>query len=381
MNKQLLLVISVLTILLSSCNKQPQLKVKGSISNAIDKTLYFELFDMDTIRILDSTVLDKKGLFQFKTKLPDVPEFYRLRIENKVIYLAADSAVNITIQENASNFGKSYQVEGSEICNEIKYLSDIQGETIAKIDELTHQLQSNLLKDQDYQEKVSSLLNKQREEAKRIIYKKIGSPAAYFALFQRTHNALIFNPYNAEDSRVFAGVATFWDTFYPNSPRSIQLKALTLQGIKAIRNNKNTPVKIIEKNADTSFEITLPNMNGKEISLSAFKGKVVLLDFTALKGRFSSAHNLFLRALHSKYAKRGFEIYQISYDPDEEFWKTSSKNLPWVSVRDKNLLESEYLQTFRIETLPTFFLFDRKGELYLRESSIKDVNKEIQRLL
>ena len=136
-----------------------------------------------------------------------------------------------------------------------------------------------------------------------------------------------------------------------------------------------------EQDKSTYFEITLPNIYDKVLSLSSLKGKVVLLDFTAYQAEFSPSRNLRLRELYNSYSKQGFEIYQVSFDTDENLWKTAAANLPWVCVHDKNNAQSQYLTTYNVQNLPTFFLIDRGGNLTSRDAMIKDLNKEIMKLL
>lgn len=69
------------------------------------------------------------------------------------------------------------------------------------------------------------------------------------------------------------------------------------------------------------IDIQLKDLKGNTRSLTDLKGKVVLIDFTVYNNAMSAAHNLALRELYNKYASQGFEIYQISLDGDEHFWK------------------------------------------------------------
>ena len=64
--------------------------------------------------------------------------------------------------------------------------------------------------------------------------------------------------------------------------------------------------------------------------LKTLKGKVVLLDFSVFQSPAGAPHNMMLRELYNKYAKDGLEIYQVSLDADEHYWKTAAGNLPWV---------------------------------------------------
>src|SRR5690606_28119817 len=81
-------------------------------------------------------------------------------------------------------------------------------------------------------------------------------------------------------------------------------------------------------------DILLPSVNGEKVTLSSLKGKVVLLDFTVYGADFSPKHNMDLNRIYERYRESGFEIYQVSFDSDEHFWKTAASNLPWITLRD-----------------------------------------------
>lgn len=369
-------------ILLAGCSRTPKLEVEGKISNAVGKVLYFELFGLDKTQVLDSVQLDKDGRFKFKTNLPEAPEFYRLRIDNRFIHLGADSAVVIKLNADGVDFGSDYHVTGSRCCEDIRYLSGLQGHTLMSVDSLSALFKAGQLSSAEYQDKLMQVFDQHRDRARKIIYDNPRSPAAYFALFQRLHNYLIFDPYDATDNKSYAAVATSWDTYFPNSLRSKHLKLLTLQGMKEIRQTRDSrKIEIQEKTKLALFEIKLPNVYGKTIPLSALQGKVVLLDFTVLQADFSPSRNLFFRELYHNYAEQGFEIYQVSLDADEQLWKTAASNLPWICVRDKNSAQSPYLHTYNVQSVPTYFLIDRNGDIALRDTQVSDLNKEILKLL
>ena len=369
-------------VLLAGCKRSPQLEVEGKISHANGKVVYFELFGMDKATILDSAKLNKEGRFKFKTKLPDAPEFYRLRIGNRFIHLAADSAAKIKLQAEGEHFGSNYTIRGSRCSENIRYLSELLGNTLMSVDSLSHLSNSGRLSNADLQEQLLVVFDQHRDKARKIIYENPRSPAAYFALFQRLHDYLIFDPYDATDNKSYAAVATSWDTYFPNSLRSKHLKLLTLQGMKEIRKNRKARTFDIKEESKMSlFEIKLPNIYGKTIPLSALQGKVVLLDFTVFQADFSPSRNLFFRELYYNYADQGFEIYQVSLDADEQFWKTGANNLPWICVRDKNGAQSNYLRSYNVQSIPTYFLIDRNGNIMLRDTQVNDLNKEVLKLL
>jgi glutathione peroxidase-family protein len=88
-----------------------------------------------------------------------------------------------------------------------------------------------------------------------------------------------------------------------------------------------------------------------------------------------------LRELYNKYQAQGLEIYQVSLDPDEHFWKQQTAALPWISVRDGDGINSQRLMMYNIQAVPDYFLIDRGNNLVKRASAIKDLEAEIKKLL
>lgn len=380
--KRGILYIVTLLLLLSGCSRSPRFKIEGNVSNADGKMLYLELFGLDSTHVIDSVKLNKKGNFHFSIKVADAPEFYRLRIDRRFIHLCADSARTITINANEESFGKSYTVKGSKCCELIRQLSMLQGKTLIKSDSIKSLYDKKIITADEYRNALFELFSGHRNQTKTIIYEDPRSPAAYFALFQRFHDYLVFDPYDKNDNKVYAAVATAWDTYWHNAPRTKHLVNLTLIGLKEIRKERDArDIKITETDESSHFNISLPDINGREIELSSLKGKVVLLDFTAYQASFSPSRNLSLRELYNKYSKKGFTIYQISLDNDEHFWKTSAVNLPWICVRDREGANSKYLVTFNVNKIPTYFIVNREGNIIARDVQISDLRNEIEKLL
>ena len=136
----------------------------------------------------------------------------------------------------------------------------------------------------------------------------------------------------------------------------------------------------IVKEADI-IDIQLKDLKGNVRTLTELKGKVVLIDFTTYNNAMSVAHNMALRELYAKYQSKGLEIYQISLDADEHFWKTSADNLPWICVRDAAGPYSQYVSIYGVAGLPSVFLVGRDNTLRLRGEMIEDLEAEIRKLL
>ena len=221
------------------------------------------------------------------------------------------------------------------------------------------------------------------------IFREPMKASSYFALFQTLYaggqSVLIFNPRSsAEDVKVFAAVATSWDTFYPNEERGANLHNIAIEGMKDVRlaQNRMAGATIDASKVSTTgiIDFTLADNKGVQRSLSSLKGKVVLLDFHLFANEKSMQRIMMLRELYNKYHAAGFEIYQVSVDQDEHFWKTQTAALPWVSTRVDDSTD-KVLQLYNVAQIPTFFLLDKNCNVVKRDVQIKDVDAEIKALL
>ena len=382
--KKLLFACSLL-LLLTAC--QERFSVEGRVENAEKQSLYFEWQSLEGTQLLDSVVLKADGKFSFKQAMPESPEFYRLRLGKQSIPVAVDSLCKIKIYTDSAHFNTQYTVEGSRQTEYLRELSLLQKQTMAKFDSIDALWVSGKLKREDCLAQMLACVDEYKTAAAQYIYNDPKSPAAYFALYQRLHRYLIFNPSDKEDSKLFAAVATSWELFYPESKRTKNLKQLALSGMADIRKQREAEaapqqdIIINEIEYLSYFPIALPNIFGEKQALSDLEGKVILLDFTAYQTDYSAARTLQMRELYQQFEGRGFEIYQVSLDTDEHFWKTSALNLPWVCVRDSRSLASPYLRMYNVQQIPTFFLIDKEGHLVARDETIADLSKEIVRLL
>jgi peroxiredoxin len=116
---------------------------------------------------------------------------------------------------------------------------------------------------------------------------------------------------------------------------------------------------------ETKLDPDLVDINGKRIKLSSLRGKYVLLTFWSADSQECIEENLQLKRLYNTYKNRGFEIYQINLDTDEQKWKNavSFDELPWISTREDDPSNPYNARLYNIQTLPSNFLYDRDGNV------------------
>ena len=367
----------------ASCNKN-QFTVEGQIAGAKDSVLYFENVGLEGINVLDSVKLNDNGDFSFSQDATTAPEFYRLRIADQIINVSIDSTETVQVKSQYPGMASNYTISGSDNCEKIRELALKQIDLQAKAIALQSNTELGIAKAND---SIQTLINAYKEEVKRnYIYKEPYKAYAYFALFQAIGNYLIFNPRaNKDDIKAFAAVATSWDTYYPHAERGQNLHNIAIEGMKNQRivEAQNADIQIEASKVQEAgvLDIALIDNKGNERHLTDLKGQVVLLDFHVFALKDSPARIIQLRELYNKYHAQGLEIYQVSLDSDEHFWKQQTAALPWISVRDEDGAGSQRLALYDIQAVPDFFIIDRGNNLVKRASQIADLEAEIKKLL
>ncbi len=369
----------VLAIMMSSCAKE-KFHIEGTIVNAKDSVLYLEHNGLEGIAKIDSVKLDQAGTFSFAGERGDNPEFYRLRIADQIINIAIDSTEHIAVKATYPQMATSYTIAGSADNDKVKELALKQINLQSRCQQLLTQ----------HPEIADSLIDVMLTDYKRdittnYIFKAPMKSYSYFALFQyvviNNQAVLIFDPSkDAKNTKVFGAVATSWDTYYPGTLRTQNLHNITIKGMKDERIVK-AQQKSVELKADVQGVIDLPlrdNM-GNERHLTDFKGQVVLLDFHMFGMKGSTEYIMHMRDLYNKYHDRGLEIYMVSLDENQHFWKEKVANLPWVNVYDDKGVSQAY--TAPATTMPIIYLIDRGNNIVKNPSQIKNLDAEIQKLL
>ena len=382
-------VIMVAALAFTSCNNK-KFHINGNITEATDSMLYLENLSLNGPVKIDSVKLGEDGAFAFDENAMDsiTPEFYRLRIANQSINLSIDSTETVKVKASYPQMSYKYEVEGSENCSKIKELSIKQMILQNNINAITKSPNMGI---DSVDVIVARMLDGYKQDIKvNYIFKEPMKASSYYALFQTIQlgnvNSLIFNPRNNKDDvRVFAAVATSWDTYYPGAERGKNLHNIAIEGMKDIRIIENQraqqQIDASKVSVNGCIDLAMEDSKGQVRRLTDLKGKGVLLDFHLFASSESTKRIMMLRELYNKYHAAGLEIYQVSVDPNEHFWKTATAALPWICVRDEGGIQGQSLQLYNVQSIPTFFLIDRSNTLKARDAQIKDLDEAIKNLL
>ena len=367
---------------IASCGKG-NFKVEGSITDAADSVLYLENMALDGPQKVDSVTLTADGNFSFSEEAPaGVPEFYRLRIGQQIVNFAVDTVTTVNVKASYPTMASTYTIEGGDDNQRIRELAlkqiDLQARAKRVVD--APDLSANAVGDS-----VLALVDKYKEQVMSdYIYKDPGSASAYFALFQgivagQAYLMIIDPRRNVDDVKPISAVATSWDVYYPGSLRGENLHNIAIEAMKTRRivqaEQQGITIDASKVTETDIIDIVLPDNKGVTRRLTDLKGQVVLLDFHVFAAQGSRERIMALRELYNKYHSRGLEIYQVSLDEDEHFWKTQVAALPWISVHDDGSRTQIYLS--QAQTLPLDYIISRANIVVLGPRQIKNLEADI----
>ena len=111
-------------------------------------------------------------------------------------------------------------------------------------------------------------------------------------------------------------------------------------------------------------DFTLADVHGKKVSLSAFKGNVVILNFGQHGAGHARAEMASLNNLYLELRNKGLMVLAISVDPTEKpvlSFILREKKLALPVLMDKN--KEVYFDSYAVMGLPATFIIDRRGGL------------------
>ena len=367
-----------IALAVTACNKR-EFTIEGRVTDADGQILYLESLASGQPEVLESVALDKEGSFKFTQEAPQYPEFYQLRLNGSLVHFAIDSTETLTFSARATDFADGYELTGSDECTKMRIVTDESGKLKKRINELSRAIESKSSQVDSLRQQAVQALADYKKKMFNLVLENPASATSYYIVFQEINGDKIFNPYNAEDRKLIAAVATGFDMRYPESPRSKQLKEMTLAAMASDWAEKQE-IPDIEAETASYIDVELYDQLGRKQTLAeqVENNKVVLLSFTAYQTEYSPAYNMKLAELYKRYKNRGLEIYQISFDADEQAWKVAADNLPWVCVRDPQTVYSSYASMYNVKTLPTCFVIDKNDGVVKRIEKVGEIESAIQ---
>ena len=375
MNKLFLAALTLL-LALSSCQSS-KVKISGRFVGSEAKMVYLEQSTVLEQQLIDSVALGEDGNFVLLLENSDQtnPTLYHLVYDNNRIPLLLKGGDNVTVS-SAGNALRNYTVEGSEEAELLHKFNASYVDGVLKLNDIMSRLTANDLADDarhDLAVEYTNLKNEIKRQQLGFIVENKDHIAAIYALYQRLPgDANLFN--GDSDVIYYRTVAEALAESYPDSHYLPLLRSQIAR--------MDAQISLLSQVKETNFpEIAMPDMYGKEQSLSSLEGKVILLHFWSAAVGNSNAMNADLKEIYAKYHDQGFEIYQVGIDTSKALWINTiqEQQLPWISVSDLRGEASPAVGAYNVQSLPANFLIDREGNIADRNLSGEKLEQAIKK--
>ena len=254
-------------------------------------------------------------------------------------YCSPDENLTLTI---TSLNPLSYEFKGTELMESVSALKP-------QTDKILTEYMTLARSENPDQEKMESLAKAYDAVFHDFISANPESPAVAYALLQ----------FDGED------FLKGYESMSAGAKKSILYPLLSIQKTKVEKKIENERrLQALQSGDVDAPSFTLRNLEGKDVSLSDFKGKWVILDFWGswcpwcIKG-FPS-----LKEAYTKYAGK-LEIIGIDCRDKEDVWKSAvaKYELPWVQVYNPESKANALYDAYAVQAFPTKVIVNPEGKI------------------
>ncbi|MCP4310667.1 MAG: AhpC/TSA family protein [Bacteroidetes bacterium] len=369
-----------------ACNRN-NVSIHGSVEEGEGQAITLERLDVNRTSLIDSAAIGKEGAFTLTTNLEE-PELFVLRYSNgEIVNLLIAPGEKITLSTRAESFDKGYSVHGSEESENIRILVEQLNLTRSKLDSLEEVALTAGDPESPHMKLVRDAYTQTIISQKRFtisyLVQHMTSLSSVYALYQKyEEDALVMGL--ESDLQYFKVIADSLETAHPNSSLTLSLRAdITRREAEFNRaSHMNTLLEMAEE-PKGFLDLAIPDRDGKEITLSDYKGKAIMVVFWASGDETSINSLLQLKSTYDLYHSKGFEIYAISMDNDKYRWMNAIdfNEFNWINVSELTYPDSRANILYNVSSLPSAFLVNKEGDIVAKNIFGKTLETWLDNLL
>jgi thiol-disulfide isomerase/thioredoxin len=350
---------------LFSCARQDGFVIHGKIQGKDSGSINLLKYVDGKLVTEDSAKIDK-GSFELKGKT-DLPEMRLLAFDNRqpVAQFFVENG-DIYIKANMDSLNKA-EIKGSKSNDQFAILT---GEMM-NLNKETGLLQQRYMSAQSKGDEMS--MNQVRADYEAMIQNQ----KVYVRNFIREHPKSTVSPLAALMQFSQELTAHDVDTLVKFLDPSIK-SSIYIAELKKIADRMR-----VTEVGSLAPDFTLNTPEGKPLSLSSLRGKIVLVDFWASWCQPCRRENPNVVAVYNKYKDKGFDIIGVSLDKEKTAWvkAIADDNLTWNQVSDLKFWQSDVAVKYGIQSIPSSVLLDKDGKIIAKNLRGEELGRKLTELL
>lgn len=329
--------------------------LRGRISNAKNSVLYLkETKPLTDAAYSDSTLTDEAGNFSISGVIQE-PRMLTLKIKGRK-----------SLAESATFIADNHAVMTMEGLADSLYKSEIKGsEEHSLLTEFSAAYQKEMA---DFSKEVYKIYQEAKNRNDSVTMKRESGIANLKVTDKACQMLTVFigaNPSRALSLELIDMLMKY--SRLKTADSLMQLIEKTPAGEYALSQRLRKRIDILKRLQIGAIapEFSQPDTAGRQVSLSAFRGKYVLVDFWASWCVPCRAENPHVLKAYEKYKESNFTVLGVSLDHDRKSWINAihQDKLPWMQLSDLKGFDNEAGKLYAVSSIPANYLLDPQGKI------------------